>query len=381
MGSQARRPWSTPDDVPVDRAHLLTQAPEAGAQDDLAACYVTRGLELRLDPTPFFATDWYAWQNPDWTSHASPYLHYLDRGRAEGRDPSPFVDMRRYLEATGLDDPVRAYGLILKGLRSPALGIYEGPEDLRRRQEAFLRGISPLAHRMRPPARPKPALVVLQAGSGAVPRDWSERQREWDLLVNYYDARGSRPGFGEMALFQKGTKFTAMWMLWHRYGDCLAPYDHVLFLDDDVSVGSEDLDALFAACREHALDLAQMTLTRESSCNWPQLFGRDGLHGPREVSAVEIMMPVMSRRALDWIAPTFGTSVSGFGLDLAWGRIVRERGGRVAVLDDVRATHARPVDQSGGSYYSYLRRHGINAKAELWTVIQAHGADRDVLSL
>jgi hypothetical protein len=368
-----------PDEVPIDRNHLTRQI--RGTHTDLVSYYLTHGLAQRLDPTPFFATDWYAWQNPDWTSHAAPYLHYLDRGQAEGRDPSPFVDMRRYLDATGLSDPTRAYGMILAGLRGPSLGVYDGPDDLRRRQRAFLDAISPLAHRMSPPATPRPALVVLQAGAGAVRRDWSGEGRTWDLLVNYYDARGFRPGFGDMAMFQKGTKFTAMWMFWHRYRSCLSPYEHVLFLDDDVSVGVDELNSLFKACRTHGLDLAQMTLTPQSSCNWPQLFARQGQDGPRDVSAVEIMMPVVSRRALDWIAPTFGASVSGFGLDLAWGRIVRDRGGRVAVLDDVRATHERPVDQSGGSYYSYLRRHGINAKAELWTTIQAHGADRDVLSL
>ena len=93
------------------------------------------------------------------------------------------------------------------------------------------------------------------------------------------------------------------------------------------------------------------------------------------------MMPVFSKRALGWIAPTLGQSVSGFGLDLVWGHIVAENGGRIAVLDEVAATHARPVDQSGGAYYRYLRGHGINAKAELWTLVTQYGADRELVSL
>ncbi|NND20926.1 MAG: hypothetical protein HKO14_02455, partial [Silicimonas sp.] len=77
---------------------------------------------------------------------------------------------------------------------------------------------------------------------------------------------------------------------------------------------------------------------------------------------------------------TLGQSVSGFGLDLVWGQIVAEQGGRIAVLDEVSATHARPVDQAGGAYYQYLRRHGINAKAELWTMLKRYGAPRDVIT-
>ena len=90
------------------------------------------------------------------------------------------------------------------------------------------------------------------------------------------------------------------------------------------------------------------------------------------------MMPVFSRLALEQCALTFGRSVSGFGLDLAWGKIVRNAGGHVAILDDVVARHARPVDQSGGAYYSYLRRHNINAKAELWALMKEHGTERDM---
>ena len=105
------------------------------------------------------------------------------------------------------------------------------------------------------------------------------------------------------------------------------------------------------------------------------------MSSPRKVSAVEIMMPVFSRRALGWVAPTLGQSISGFGLDLVWGQLVARNGGRIAVLDSVAATHARPVDQADGSYYRYLRRNGINAKAELWSLLKRYGANRDLVTV
>lgn len=373
-------PERTGTEVPVDRAHVMAQRPDPAPGDDLAGWYLEHGLAARINPTPFFVTDWYAWQNPDWVSHSAPYLHYLEVGRAEGRDPSPFVDMRRYLAATGLTTrPDLAYGMILAGHRSSALGVYSDRVDLERSQAAFLEGIVCLAHRSRPPARRRRALVVLQCGRGSKVDGWfDDAARDWDLLVNYYDARGHRPALGDYVFFQKGTKFTAMWMLWARHRAILEGYEHVLFLDDDVETTCGALNRLFAECRTHGLDLAQMALTADSSCNWRELFAREGVTGPRSLSAVEIMMPVLSARALRWIAPTFGASVSGFGLDLAWGKIVRDAGGRIAVLDEVRATHSRPVDQNGGAYYSYLRRHGLNAKAELWSLVTRYGAARDV---
>ena len=188
-----------------------------------------------------------------------------------------------------------------------------------------------------------------------------------------------RPGFGDYVFFQKGTKFTAMWYLLRNHAALFEPYRHVLFLDDDVETSVAGLNRLFALCREHRLDLAQMALTADSSSNWAELFARPGATGPRPVSAAEIMMPLFSRSALDTIRPTLGQSVSGFGLDLVWGKLVAAAGGRIAVLDEVAAAHRRPVDQAGGAFYTYLRQSGINAKAELWALITAYDARRDMV--
>ena len=371
-------------DVPIDRQWLEAQCPALAGGSRHLRDYLENGLAQGIDPTRWFSTDWYAWQNPDWSERfRAPYLHYLDVGRAEGRDPSAFVDVTRFRAVVGDHVPAEAvYGMICAGFRSVALGVYADADELRSRQRAFMDGISVLAHRVTRPLQTRRALVVLQAGRKTLARDWMrEPSRDWDLLVNHYDAEGYRADVGEYAIFQKGTKFTAMKVLWDRFPALLAPYDHVLFLDDDVVVGVGELNALFRDCRAHQLDLAQMSLTAGSSCNWQALFHRSGQTKPRALSAVEIMMPVFSRAALSWIAPTLGKSVSGFGLDLVWGKIVRDRGGRVAVLDGVSATHARPVDQSGGAYYSYLRRHALNAKAELWALLQEYDAPREMACL
>ncbi len=380
MTALALASTAAPAEVPIDTDWLERQVP--GLRHGHRAHYLSYGLEQRLDPTPWFATDWYAWQNPDWNQrNSAPYLHYLNTGRFEGRDPSPYVDIHQYRRA--LEDTVPAediYGLILKGHHSPALGVADRTV-LKRQQAAFLGGISFVAHRMRPLVNPRRALVVLQAGRGSLAHHWfRDEGREWDLLVNYYDALGFKPGFGDFACFQKGTKFTAMWVFREKFSELLESYEHVLFLDDDIETSVSDLNLLFDACRTHKLDLAQMTLTADSSCNWAELFSRPDRKGPRPVSAVEIMMPVVSKKAMSLIAPTLGQSVSGFGLDLVWGKLVRSAGGRIAVLDDVVAAHRRPVDQSGGAYYSYLRSAGINAKAELWTLLCDFGADRDMVS-
>lgn len=379
-----RRYEQEQETFPIDPAHLERQVPSLIGTQNHASHYQRFGLSDGLNPTPFFATDWYAWQNPDWSDGFDlPYLHFLHVGQREGRDPSPFVDMVRFQEATGgAVASENAYAAILSGLRAPALGIYENDDDLAAAQHRFLRGLLICAHRLAAPRQRRRALVVCQAGQSAGVDRWAHSaDRDWDLMLNYYDAGGQRHGLGDYVFFQKGTKFTAMKLLTDMFGDILAAYDHVLFIDDDIETTSSDLDALFATCRRERLDLAQMSLTADSACNWKQLYSRQGGTGPRNVSAVEIMMPVFSRRALEWIAPTLGQSISGFGLDLVWGKLVAQNGGRIAVIDDIAARHARPVDQAEGGFYCYLRQNGINAKAELWSLLKRYGASRDMITV
>lgn len=362
----------------IDVAYLLNQAPDLAEQP--VEGYLAQGLKRCLNPTPWFDTDWYAWQNPDWSEYAAPYLHYLDKGRAQGRDPSPFVDIPRFCEMTKAS-ATDAYGLIRAGFRSPTLGVYEHRQDLARCQAEFRAGIHLVGHRVSKPKTRRKGLVVLQAGRGLPVNMWADAPgREWDLMVNYYDAVGFHADLGDYVTFQKGTKFTSMWTLWKKFRSILQAYDHVLFLDDDVETTYQDLNRMFEMCRKHQLDLSQMSLSDASFTSWGALFSRSGMASPRPISAVEIMMPVFSRKALELVAPSFGQSVSGFGLDLVWGKLVGDAGGRIAILDEVQATHARPVDQSGGAYYSYLRRHMINAKAELWQLLKDYDADRNLMS-
>lgn len=365
----------------IDAEYLREQVPLLAMKD---ANSIFADGNHSLNPTRYFLTEWYAWQNPDWSSeHNSPYEHYLNVGRFEGRDPSPYVDMVRFRQAIGPNVPASAaYDLLLTKQHAPWLGVYDGPNDLRRMQDRFFRNISVDVLRSSPVNASKKYLVFLQSGRGALTQKWlsSEEPRNWDLMLNYYDSKGFIPHLGEYVFFQKGTKFTAMWALWQNCREIFEEYDYVLFLDDDVETSVCDLNRAFENCSAHQLDLAQMTLTKDSFSNWSQLFDQPEYWGPRKVSSVEIMMPILSRRALAHLAPTFGKSVSGFGLDLTWGHLVRGFQGNIAVLDGISATHARPVDQNGGSYYAYLRSHGINAKAELWALIKEYGASRDFLS-
>ncbi len=360
-----------------DTAYYLGQLPPEETCVDPIEHYLKIGWRRHLAPSPFFQPKWYAWQNPDHVRSETPYLHYLRIGRHQGRDPSPMIDMVRYGEVFGgvrpRDDH---FEMIISGCRAPSLGVYESWSDLEAIQKRFVDAIGIFAAKTEPLDAPKRNLVLLQCGPQSCHRQWlTGTNRDFDVLVNYYDAEGYDPAIGDYVFFQPGTKFTAVNLLWNRYREILEPYDYVLLLDDDILVSVEKLNHLFEICTREELDLAQMSLSAASQCIWRLFYHRPGQE-LRHVTGVEIMMPVLSRRAMRVAGEDFGLSVSGFGLDLLLGKkLINQARDNIAVIDAVVADHLKPIDQGGGAYYNYLRSRHINAKAELWRLIEQHDLD------
>jgi len=327
---------------------------------------------IMLTETRFFDADWYGWQHPDWQAHHdSPGHHYREIGRFKNYDPSPMVDMVRFGQLVGDQiPPEKRLAAIQNGLRSIALGVYDDWYDLETAQKSFLDAICVARVRDDRALTRRKNLVFLQAGPQSTHRRWyGDGPRSWDLVVNYYDQRGLDLGFGDAVFFQAGTKFTAVHMLLSQNAEVFANYDYVLLLDDDILVSMEALDALFRACAQNNLDLAQMALSDRSHCVWEFAYAR-GRTGLRHLSSVEIMMPVLSQRALRIFGADFIQSISGFGLDLLFGKKVASADcSNVAIIDDVVVDHLKPVDDVAGGYYSYLRSMHINPKAELWRLI------------
>ena len=86
----------------------------------------------------------------------------------------------------------------------------------------------------------------------------------------------------------------------------------------------------------------------------------------------------MTRRALEAAGSAFAETVSGWGTDLLLGPAVRAAFGpaSVGVIGSVAVRHARKVDISGGAFYAYLRRYGIDPAHEANRVVADFGVER-----
>lgn len=357
----------------VDLRHYAALAGRSFPDGKAAyAHFRAEGQAEGLDPSPYFDTAWYAWQNG--TRGQCVLAHFMEHAASRPIDPAPFIDTAGLLRRTpAAGNALELYRMLLRG---DVAGVPPGRDAhlgrLRGARQAFQARIS--LETVRDTGRSRRNLVWVQSGRAfRLPR-WfrPDGDRDWDLLLNWYDLGCLDLRFGDVVLRQSGTKATGIHAVLSRCPEILDRYDAVMFLDDDLVARHADLDRVFELARRHDLDLFQPSLSAGSHCSWPDLFHRPG-SVVRRTSGVEIMMFGFTRRALAACGPLFAGSVSGFGLDFACSTAVRDRGWSCGVIDDVQFGHPDAIDEAGGAYYEFMRTIGINQKLELAEAIRRIG--------
>ena len=284
-------------------------------------------------PSAEFDHAWYASENPDWAkSHPHPFLHFLEHGLRAGRRPRPDIDIEflrditRGAKSRSLEEA--AFRAFDRRLSEGEMGPPLNRQELRARQDRFY-----AAGRLRierdagNPARD--VLVFVQCGRG-FDASYLAEPRGYDVLLNYYDEASVYPK-ADVVISQAGTKTTSIRRLMELRPDLLLRYRTVLFLDDDVEIGTESIDAFFRAMAAAKLDLAQPALTADSATAYPFLKRPSAGPGVTQVSSVEIMAPALTSRALECANWAFAESVSGWGSDLLLGPAVRAAFGPTSV--------------------------------------------------
>ncbi len=152
----------------------------------------------------------------------------------------------------------------------------------------------------------------------------------------------------------------------------LSEWDYYWMPDEDISLSRDKLQAMFASMEEHSLDLAQPSIVdaEDSFPSWKRFIHREG-DDILPTDFVEVMCPIFSRRALKLCIDTFPMSLSGWGLDLAWSKIVSVAGMKIAIINSVAAKHTRPV--GGGDLYEALKKVGVRPSREKKKLMKAYG--------
>lgn len=315
---------------------------------------------------------WYRAQSMTAVRRVSPFVHFWRHGFAEDARPSAGFDLAFFKTAVAFYRPDKCE-YAFECFSAPVVTVPDNEAELRQRQEAFYATLTMnVARRLdRPRSR---YLVFIQASGDFV--NPHRGGRSFDVLLNYYDGSSNHDEAADYIVGQRGTKTTAIRKLLAEAGDIMFAYDAVLFLDDDVEITTAGIDRLFALFTERRLDLAQASLTQESSCAFAILKQPLAGNGVRGLTAIEIMMPVVSRRALEACGSAFSEGISGWAVDFLLSAEVRRRfGDRIALIGEVVAKHERDIDLSEGAFYRYLRSHGIEATTEAGRIAERFGVE------
>jgi len=149
-----------------------------------------------------------------------------------------------------------------------------------------------------------------------------------------------RFGEGDMS----GGKFENLNLLLREAG--ATDFDWLLLVDDDVVLPERFVDRLVGLCERLELGLAQPAQTLASHAAWP-VTRRRPFSLARETGFVEIGPVTALRRDVAAVLAPFPELRFGWGLDLHWSALARERRWRLGVLDALPVRHEQAGVASG----------------------------------
>jgi hypothetical protein len=205
-------------------------------------------------------------------------------------------------------------------------------------------------------------LVFVRAGPQTLHPEWltQDPDRNWDCIVNWWGREP--PDCGE-ELKVAGTGNTLLKLdsfaeFYNAHRDLVAQYSHVLIADDDLRFPHGGISRLFEICSQRRLPLAQAALRWGTWVNHPVT-----MHNPftevRQVSYVEVMMPVFAAPTLESLIDTFLLTRSGNGVDWAWAYRLQGQQS-IFIVDSVRVEHTKPLDLGNGQFYKLMRSVGVD---------------------
>jgi Protein of unknown function (DUF707) len=223
-------------------------------------------------------------------------------------------------------------------------------------------------------------LVIVRAGDDSLHVEWLQgappETRNWDLHLSYFGDRSNpfpdRPADVTLS-FEKGTKAIGTVNCLDKLDTRLAGYDWIWLPDDDLRIDLPTLNRFFEIVAQYELELAQPALGAGSHASYDITLQRPHLR-LRYVSFVEIMAACFSQRALAICRPHLGATVSSWGPNHLFPKLLGRPQRQIAIVDETPCVHVRPVGR--GPNLALARSLGIDPHAELASFMKMHALSR-----
>ncbi len=221
---------------------------------------------------------------------------------------------------------------------------------------------------------PKKNLIISPVGADkSCHKTWIAGQRSFDLmLVNYGDVPGRYREDAQYYFEIKGFKLEILKKAAQAHREIVNRYDAVWLPDDDLLIHTSEINKMFEIFHAYELDIAQPSIKNNflshpvlKRCFWTRL---------RYVSFIEMMCPLFSKESLSEVLPIFDLTRSGWGIDILWSSLLKNK--RMAVIDQVGVVHTKPYSPDN-LYYRKLHELGIDPGTEQRSIEEKYNIHRD----
>jgi hypothetical protein len=197
-------------------------------------------------------------------------------------------------------------------------------------------------------------LVFCRVSDNSLHKEWllPEESKNFDLFLEYYG--DSEQKFANdcdfYSHYKPFTKYIRFFDLVSRNLINIYNYDAIWLSDDDISTNADNINKMFNIFSEYQLWLAQPALTHNSGIAH-EITRVNPYYILRYTNFVEPMVPIFSSGALAQCFQTFNMSLSGWGLDFVWPKLLGYPTNKIAIIDSTPVFHTRTTG-SGDIYRS-----------------------------
>jgi hypothetical protein len=171
----------------------------------------------------------------------------------------------------------------------------------------------------------KTYLVFCSVGDNSRHRLWSGRDANFDLALCYYGHdKGRFSSDADRYYEKKGSKFQNFFDLYFGHREFRAfvkAHRYIGIFDDDLVTNVDTLNTFFEITDALEALMTQPALLPESLISYEMTRHVPGAYAVCS-NFCEVGFPCFATDALDAIAHTFGETISGWGLDLIWPRLL-----------------------------------------------------------
>lgn len=184
-----------------------------------------------------------------------------------------------------------------------------------------------------------------------------------DILFSAYQIPNFDFNFDNAYLFYGGlSKYHAFKKIWYLFPE-VQNYTAYWFLDYDIEFEEKFIIDIIEEGLKENLDIWQPALDNKSYTKWKVLYKLPHRIGIRRTNFIEVMAPIFSSNGLRKCIETFDESISTWGLDFVWSKLLR--GENMGVSDTYCMSHTKKPDVKKGPFYQYLKSISINPHKEL----------------